>query len=124
MIILDAQPVSQLQRAGSSDAARIEQRINAYSAQDVWITVITPFEQFKGCIAAISAAKAQRSSCCHLGFCSDSSSITVADGTGESYLSMPPRRRSYRSFRRNWFAKSAAEMHVSPPSRWSMTPRF
>ena len=59
MIILDTQPVSQLQRAGSSDAARIEQRINAYSAQDVWITVITPFEQFKGCIAAISAVKAR-----------------------------------------------------------------
>jgi tRNA(fMet)-specific endonuclease VapC len=57
MIILDTQPVSQLQRAGSADAARIEQRINAYSARDVWITVITPFEQFKGCIAAISAAK-------------------------------------------------------------------
>jgi hypothetical protein len=33
MIILDTQPVSQLQRAGSSDAARIEQRINSYSAQ-------------------------------------------------------------------------------------------
>ena len=56
MIILDTQPVSQLQRAGSSDAARIEQWINAYSAQDVWITVVTPFEQFKGCIATISAA--------------------------------------------------------------------
>ncbi len=57
MIILDTQPVSQLQHAGSADAARIEQRINSYSAQDVWITVITPFEQFKGCIAAINAAK-------------------------------------------------------------------
>jgi hypothetical protein len=29
MIILDTQSVLQLQRAGSSDAARIEQRINA-----------------------------------------------------------------------------------------------
>ena len=68
MIILDTQPVSQLQRAGSSDAARIEQRINAYSAQDVWITVITPFEQFKGCIAAISAAKAPEKQLLPFGF--------------------------------------------------------
>jgi tRNA(fMet)-specific endonuclease VapC len=57
MIILDTQPVSQLQRTGSSDAARIEQRLKALSADDVWITIITPFEQFKGCIAAINAVK-------------------------------------------------------------------
>jgi tRNA(fMet)-specific endonuclease VapC len=68
MIILDTQPVSQLQRAGSSDAARIEQRINAYSSKDIWITVITPFEQFKGCIAAISAAKAPEKQLSPFGF--------------------------------------------------------
>lgn len=68
MIILDTQPVSQLQRAGSTDTARIEQRINAYPAQDVWITVITPFEQFKGCIAAISAAKTPEKQLLPFGF--------------------------------------------------------
>jgi tRNA(fMet)-specific endonuclease VapC len=68
MIILDTQPVSQLQRAGSSDAARIEQRIKSYSAQDVWITVITPFEQFRGCIAAISAAKVPEKQLSPFGF--------------------------------------------------------
>ncbi len=57
MIVLDTQPVSQLQRTGSPDAARIEQRLGRLPPDEVWITIITPFEQFKGCIAAINAAK-------------------------------------------------------------------
>jgi tRNA(fMet)-specific endonuclease VapC len=57
MIVLDTQPVSRLQRTGSPDAARIEQRLEISSADEVWITIITPFEQFKGCIAAINAVK-------------------------------------------------------------------
>ncbi|MGC8643609.1 MAG: type II toxin-antitoxin system VapC family toxin [Isosphaeraceae bacterium] len=57
MIVLDTQPVSQLQRAGSPGAARIEERLARLSPDEVWITIITPFEQFRGCLAAINAAK-------------------------------------------------------------------
>lgn len=56
MIVLDTQPVSQLQRVGSKDADRIEERLQSIPVEQVRITVITPFEQLKECLGKINSA--------------------------------------------------------------------
>jgi len=40
VIVLDTQPVSQLQRVGSKDADRIEERLQGIPVEQVLITVI------------------------------------------------------------------------------------
>ncbi|MGO9597985.1 MAG: type II toxin-antitoxin system VapC family toxin [Isosphaeraceae bacterium] len=57
MIVLDTQPVSQLQRAGSRDATRLEQRLEGSSFERVCITVITPYEQLKEALGLIHSKK-------------------------------------------------------------------
>ena len=57
MIVLDTQPVSQLQRAGSRDATRLEQRLEGSSFERVCITVITPYEQLKEALGLINSKK-------------------------------------------------------------------
>jgi hypothetical protein len=47
VIVLDTQPVSQLQRVGSKDADRIEERLQGIPVDQVRITVITPIEQLR-----------------------------------------------------------------------------
>ena len=59
MIILDTQPVSQLQHAGSADVARLETKLRAVAPDDVWITVITPYEQLKECSSDIDKRATQ-----------------------------------------------------------------
>ena len=56
MIVLDTQPVSQLQRVGSKDADRIEERLQGIPVEQVRITVITPFEQLKEQLGKINSA--------------------------------------------------------------------
>ena len=57
MIILDTQPVSQLQRISSKDADLIEERLRGIPVDQVRITVITPFEQLKECLGKINSTK-------------------------------------------------------------------
>lgn len=55
MIVLDTQPVSQLQRVGSKDIGRIEDRLRGIPFEQVRITVITPFEQLRECLGNINS---------------------------------------------------------------------
>ena len=56
MIVLDTQPVSQLQRVGSKDADRIEERLQGIPVDQVRITVITPIEQLREALGKINSA--------------------------------------------------------------------
>ena len=49
MIILDTQPISQLQMGGK-DADRLAARL---LAEPAWMTVISPYEQFRECLGNI-----------------------------------------------------------------------
>ena len=55
MIVLDTQPVSQLQRSGSRDIGRLEEKLRSYPFEEVRITVITPLEQLRECLAKINS---------------------------------------------------------------------
>jgi tRNA(fMet)-specific endonuclease VapC len=55
VIVLDTQPVSQLQRISSKDASLIEERLRGIPVDQVRITVITPFEQLKECLGKINS---------------------------------------------------------------------
>jgi predicted nucleic acid-binding protein len=57
VIVFDAQPVSQLQRAGSRDVERLERRLHHLPADEVWITVITPIEQLKMALGKINSER-------------------------------------------------------------------
>ena len=57
MIILDTQHVSQLQRSGSADSARLRERL-IRSGLPWRITVVTAFEQFEGCLATVRRSSA------------------------------------------------------------------
>ncbi|MGZ3395514.1 MAG: type II toxin-antitoxin system VapC family toxin [Isosphaeraceae bacterium] len=56
MIVLDTQPVSQLQRVGSKDVDRIEERLQGIPVDQVRITVITPIEQLREALGKINSA--------------------------------------------------------------------
>ncbi len=55
MIILDAQPISQLQWGASEAMARLMSRLQAFSDDEVRITIISPYEQLRSCIGDIQA---------------------------------------------------------------------
>jgi tRNA(fMet)-specific endonuclease VapC len=55
VIVLDTQPISQLQRIGSRDADLIQQRLQGIPVDQVRITVITPMEQLKECLGRINS---------------------------------------------------------------------
>lgn len=57
MIVFDTQPVSQLQRAGSRDVERLEQRLQHLPVGEVWITVITPIEQLREPLGNINSER-------------------------------------------------------------------
>jgi tRNA(fMet)-specific endonuclease VapC len=59
VIVLDTQPVSQLQRIGSKDADRIEERLQGIPVELVRRTVITPFEQLREQLGKINSANAE-----------------------------------------------------------------
>jgi tRNA(fMet)-specific endonuclease VapC len=56
LIVLDTQPLSQLQRAGSRDAERRSGRLQSVPFEDVRITVISPYEQFRACLGRIHSS--------------------------------------------------------------------
>ena len=55
MMILDTHHVAQLQRVGSRDAAVIEARLHTVPITDLWITVITPYEQLREALGRINS---------------------------------------------------------------------
>ena len=57
MIVLDTQCVSQIQRNGSREAARLNSLLTHVPLTEVWITVITPYEQFRSALGLINSAK-------------------------------------------------------------------
>jgi predicted nucleic acid-binding protein len=57
MLILDTQHVSQLQRENSRDAVSLQSKIDVEPTRPILITVITAYEQFRGCLAGINAER-------------------------------------------------------------------
>jgi predicted nucleic acid-binding protein len=57
VIILDTQHLSQLQRAGSLDAARLEARLQTVPLAESWITIVSPYEQLRAALGLINSAK-------------------------------------------------------------------
>jgi tRNA(fMet)-specific endonuclease VapC len=57
MIILDTQHVSQLQRETSREAASLQARIDADPTCPALITIVTAYEQFRGCLAGINSGR-------------------------------------------------------------------
>jgi predicted nucleic acid-binding protein len=57
LIILDTQHVSQLQLVGSRYAARIVAPLRTVPREDVWLSVITPYEQLGSALGRINSAR-------------------------------------------------------------------
>jgi tRNA(fMet)-specific endonuclease VapC len=53
MIVLDTQVVSQLQRGGDRDRERLDRQFQKLQDNDVRITIVSPYEQFKSCLGQI-----------------------------------------------------------------------
>jgi tRNA(fMet)-specific endonuclease VapC len=56
VIILDTQHVSQLQLVGTDSEARLSSRLKAAPGEEIRITIISPFEQFRECLGRINAS--------------------------------------------------------------------
>jgi predicted nucleic acid-binding protein len=57
MIILDTQHASQLQRESSRDAELLQAKIDSDPERPVFITIITAYEQLRGCLGEINAKR-------------------------------------------------------------------
>ncbi len=56
MIILDKQHLSQLQLVGTISETRLSSRLKAVRGEDIRITIISPFEQFREVLGRINAS--------------------------------------------------------------------
>lgn len=59
MIVLDTQHLSQLQRVGTVSELRLSDRLRAIPVEELRITIISPFEQFRDCLGRINASSAR-----------------------------------------------------------------
>jgi predicted nucleic acid-binding protein len=55
VIILDTQHISQLQLIGTTSESRLKSRLETIPDDEIWITIISPYEQLGACLGHVNA---------------------------------------------------------------------